>query len=916
VGPEAPIPPAPAAARPAIFESAETDRAFWRDGYVILDFLTPQEIETLSQAHLRIEGTSVAGFYSTWFRSLEVRAETDRATRAVVAPKLRALFPEYRMVFGTFMSKGCEGETTFPLHQDPSLIDEGQWTPLTFWTPLVDVDVVNGCMYVAPGSHLLSSEPRPSFAAFPYPELDDRLRQRHLRPVPMRAGQLLVFHSALIHASPANRSRSLRVATAGVLIPDAAQLQFYRRNESSGMIDVFAVDDAFYLRMREDDSLTSLPKVAELPIVETPYDLSRLPVAAEGVQPPVTATPMRRSRARGSASAAREPRVALLCIDPLRDEYGDFKPFNYSVRKVQAALVANPSLHVEVTVFDYESKNVEDFVARIEAMDPDIIGASAYVWSFPTFCEVARALKRSRPDRLIIFGGPSARMEMFNLAPFRDGPRWIDALVLGEGEEVFQEIVGLEDWSPARLRTVRGITVSTGDGWFLTPARDVPVLDTLASPFQMGLVSNVKTGHLETFRGCPLSCTFCQWGDLSKANRVFSVDYLVRELQSYVSMGLPSVMIVDAALNLNLRAFRNLCTAEREVGFFKKAFLHAEVYPQYLAEEHLTFLRGVGGGLNLGLGLQSYNKGVLGGVERPFDEARFERVVGELLQITPRSEIEIIMGLPGDDPESFRTTLHRALGLGAGVRVYHCLVLPNALMSRSPASFDMEFDPIDLSMISCLGWKDGAIQRMSEELTALSRTIPGAFLHNDGFGWHFPPPVESKKGQRGWHYMLSGTDSEPNAGDDSTRSTAVSLRVTIPADGPSGAPASTKPQNGPASGSAGAVPRRSVSPPLRDALRGAVAAATTGTWQLVAVDREEGLLTLTCATPAGELTLDIQPVTEGARFFKAYEGLGYSYRRPTYEMRRDLVNQFTSVIEQLGPLAPAALSTPSVDERP
>ncbi len=911
-----------AASMPAIFANAEDDRSFWRDGYVILDFLNPQEVEILSQAHLRIEGTSVAGFYSTWFRSLEVRAETDRATRAVVAPKLKTLFPEYRMVFGTFMSKGCEGETAFPLHQDPSLIDERQWTPLTFWTPLVDVDVINGCMHVAPGSHLLCSGPRPSFSPFPYPELEGRLRQQYMTPVAMRAGQLLIFHSGLIHVSPENLSGSLRVATAGVMIPEAAQLQFCRLNPSSEGTEVFAVEDSFYLRMRAEDSLTDVPKLGEYPAVQGSLDLSGLPVAPGFVEQPTPAAPpaqslpltARAGRLGESKMAASESRVALLCIDPLRNELGDFKPFNYSVRKVQAAILANPSLDVEVKVFDYDSKNAEEFAARIEEMDPDIVGASAYVWSFPTFYEVARLLKRSRPDRLIVFGGPSARMEMFNLAPFRDGPQFIDALVLGEGEEVFQEIVALKDWSRARLCTIPGIAASTGDGWFLTPAREVPVLDTLASPFQMGLVSNVKTAHLETFRGCPLSCTFCQWGDLSKANRIFSVEYLVRELGSYVSMGLRSVMIVDAALNLNLRAFRNLCTAEREVGFFKKAFLHAEIYPQYLTEEHMSFLREVGGGLNLGLGLQSYNKSVLGNVERPFDEARFERVVGELLQITPRSEIEIIMGLPGDDPESFRTTLHRALGLGASVRVYHCLVLPNALMSRSPASFDMEYDPINLSMISCLGWKDGAIRRMSEELTVLSRSIPGAFLHNDGYGWHFPSPAESKKGEKGWHFMLSETESGANGG--SAPGAAMESPLSIagpPAYDLPGAVACEEPESDAAAAPAPAVgpARLSVEPALGDALSAGVSRATAAAWELLDIEREQDLLTLKVGTPFGELMLDMRPAIEGTNRFKVVDGVAYSYRGSERDMPGGALKQFESVIEHLRQLIPTVLGAPA-----
>lgn len=611
--------------------------------------------------------------------------------------------------------------------------------------------------------------------------------------------------------------------------------------------------------------------------------------------------------------AARESRVALLCIDPLRDRPGDYKPFNYSARKVQAAVVANPSIRAEVKVFDYESKNVDEFVAQIEEMDPDIVGASTYVWSFPIFYEVARALKRSRPGRLIVFGGPSARMEMFDLPPFRDGPRFIDALVLGEGEDVFQDIVALENWSADRLRTIPGIAASTGDGWFLTPARELPVLDTLASPFQMGLTPTTKTAHLETFRGCPLSCTFCQWGDLSKANRTFSVDYLVRELGAYLSKGVRSVLNVDAALNLNLRAFRNLCAAEREVGFFKQAFLSSEVYPQYMTEEHVHFLRNVGGGIKLGLGLQSYNKTVLGNVERPFDAARFERVVRELLQVTPRCEIEIIMGLPGDDPESFRNTLHRALGLGASVRVFHCLVLPNALMSRSPASFDMEYNPLNLSMISCLGWKNGAIQRMSEELTGMLSSFQGGELDYGGYAWFFPSPAEFNLHCEPMR-PFGAADEAPDSGPPSIYELRDSSSDGVASSecGPqkpelpqleTGSPATQAPDESPS--------HWRVEPPLRTALSVGIAGATDGAWHLVDTDCEEDLVTLKVGTPAGEILLDIRPATPESACFKVVDKLAYSYRRSDHAMPASALKQFEAVIEHLRPLTPVVLGASS-----
>ncbi len=603
--------------------------------------------------------------------------------------------------------------------------------------------------------------------------------------------------------------------------------------------------------------------------------------------------------------ATRDPRVALLCIDPIRHRGGDFMPFNYSIRKVEAAVVANPSLDADVRVFDYETTDVEDIVAEVEEMDPDIVGASAYVWSFPVFYEVARALKRARPDRVIVFGGPSARTEMFDLPPFHDGPQFVDALVIGEGENGFEDIVGLTERTRDQLRNVPGIAVSTGDGWFTTAPRTLPVPDSLPSPFQMGLVSHVRTGHLETFRGCPLSCTFCQWGGLTKSNRVFSVDYLVKELSSYVSMGLRSVYMVDPALNLNGQAFRNLCEADREVGFFKTAFLRAEIYPQYLNDEHMDFLRKVGGGLNLGLGLQSFNKGVLGNVERPFDEARFDRVVGELVQVAPRAEIEIIMGLPGDNPESFRQTLHHALSLGTGVRAFHCLVLPDALMSRSPESFELEYDPIDLSMISCLGWKDGAIQRMSEELHSLTQSIPGASVHSDGFGWYFPSQEErTLTAQECSPYFVTGEGGETNGDNGSTTIPDESADyVPLEVAAPRGVESETTsaPYDSPA--------RISVDPALHDALSDAVNRATVGAWELVEIDLAEGLLILRVVTPSGELDLDIRPAVEGANAFRIVEGVAYSYRSTARNMPAGALKQFESIIERLKSVTPTVLGT-------
>jgi radical SAM superfamily enzyme YgiQ (UPF0313 family) len=417
-----------------------------------------------------------------------------------------------------------------------------------------------------------------------------------------------------------------------------------------------------------------------------------------------------------------------MAIDPWKGGAGGsgrYAPFNYSVRKIQAAVVADPALaDVEVRLIDTDSKDVDALVDQIEAFDPDIIGASAYVWSFSTFLKVCERIKTNRPDRTVIFGGPSARVEMFQLPPYVGTGQWVDALVLGEGEEIFREIVGMPDRSRDALRDVPGLAILTADGWIKTREAKLPVLDSLASPFQIGLVDSVVTAHLETFRGCPLSCTFCQWGDLSDARRVFSTEYLIRELEAFRAVGAAGVELVDAALNLNAKAFRNLVAAEKAVGFLKQTVFKSEIYPAHLTDDHLAFLEEIRPDC-LGIGLQSYDEEVLRRMERPFNAARFEKVVHDVAGIAPNSVIEIIMGLPGDNPDSFRRTVERARKLPLPLRLYKCMVLPNALMTRSPAHYALEYDYETLHLISCWGWSAEDVRAMCDELTAMCEAEGG-----------------------------------------------------------------------------------------------------------------------------------------------------------------------------------------------
>lgn len=425
-------------------------------------------------------------------------------------------------------------------------------------------------------------------------------------------------------------------------------------------------------------------------------------------------------------------RIALVCLTPQSDgdEHGRLNLPSYGIRRIQASVVGEG----DTRLIDLGREDVAAYVAEILAWEPDIVGFSVYVWSADCLVAVAREVRRRRPSCLIVFGGASARPALFDLDYYHDPTAYLDALVEGEGEVVFRDIVRLPSLSADALATVPGVTLREAGGWRKVPRLAAESLDDLPSPYRMGLMPHGAVAYLETFRGCPLSCRFCEWGIHERDKGQFSAQYIADELRAIAATEPPAVFLLDAGLNLNMRAFRNLRAAAEETGALRNTLFWAEIYPSAVRDEHLDFLSATGPAY-LGVGLQSMDPEILRLHQRPTDSPRFEEAVRRLAGVT-QIELQIIFGLPGDTPAGFLRTLDYALSLPAAVRAYHCLVLPDALMTRGLPDWDMKFDPRTLAMISCQGWTSRDIVAMRQELTRRTRAVAGKA---GNFWWSFPP---------------------------------------------------------------------------------------------------------------------------------------------------------------------------------
>jgi hypothetical protein len=327
--------------------------------------------------------------------------------------------------------------------------------------------------------------------------------------------------------------------------------------------------------------------------------------------------------------------------------------------------------------------------------DNDIIAFSTYVWNKNYNYALAREIKKINPNVLFIFGGPEipiTKKDIFYQYPF------MDIVVKSEGEITLKNVlIALKNQMP--LEKIAGLilnkdnlVIDTGD------AGRIETLDEIPSPYLTGVFDKIMqetdniewNATLETNRGCPYACTFCDWGSLTY-NKVkkFNLERVFDELEWIGKNKCGFVSITDANFGMfverdNMIADKLLEVQEKYGYPYTFSVAWAKNQKAEVIDIVKKLIKSPKFNQGLTVSVQSMDLDVLENIKRKnLDQHKIE----DIFNLCDKNNIpvytEVILGLPGETLETWKEGFWKLFRAGnhTGITILHAQMLENAEMN-------------------------------------------------------------------------------------------------------------------------------------------------------------------------------------------------------------------------------------------
>jgi len=231
-----------------VFRDPQLQESFEKNGYVIVDFYTPEEVKAAEDLYYKIHPKEEGFYPATYSFDKKFRDEMDKGIKAINSRQIENYFQDIRVVCGSFIVKTPGPASGMSIHQDMTLIDESKYTGINIWIPLVDLSVKNGSLFVIAGSHRIFPTYRGSSIREFFSDVMDDMYD-YLQPVFVKAGQAVIFDQSIIHFSPPNYTDSIRIVTNTYICHKETEFRtyFWDNTTEEKFVEGFIQDDNFML---------------------------------------------------------------------------------------------------------------------------------------------------------------------------------------------------------------------------------------------------------------------------------------------------------------------------------------------------------------------------------------------------------------------------------------------------------------------------------------------------------------------------------------------------------------------------------------------------------------------------------------------------------------------------------------------
>ncbi|MDD4956018.1 MAG: radical SAM protein [Candidatus Omnitrophica bacterium] len=323
----------------------------------------------------------------------------------------------------------------------------------------------------------------------------------------------------------------------------------------------------------------------------------------------------------------------------------------------------------------------DDVLSAVKEAAPRMVGITVNLYTYQTALKLADGIKEALPGVVVIMGGPTPSSTPVKVL---DSCR-ADAVIVGEGEETFEEILRNYKSSKPLFDDINGVVYKDGEEIVVNNPRGfMKEIDDIPMP-AYHLLPDLKTyrsrarkkpvAPILTSRGCPYQCVFCSKDVFKNVCRMRTPENIIKEIDMLVSRyGVKQIDILDDNFTLDRKRTERILDLIIDRGYDLyincQSGVRTESLDQALIDKMVKAKI-----WKMPIGVESGDPDMLRKIKKRLDLDHVLKVSHMARKAGMIVYGFFIIGLPGDTPESMQKTIDFAKKMDPHIANF-CLSIP------------------------------------------------------------------------------------------------------------------------------------------------------------------------------------------------------------------------------------------------